>query len=97
MALVRGFLVAFVAAVASGTAIPRNSITGRDVSDCPGYTASNVEVSSSGLTADLSLAGEACNVYGEDLEDLILEVTYETSESMGAINQGRKRRCLLTS
>lgn len=45
---------------------------------CPGYNASNVKTSSSGLTADLSLAGPACNVYGGDMISLTLEVVYET-------------------
>ena len=45
---------------------------------CPGYKASNIKTSSSSLTADLSLAGKACNVYSEDLPSLTLEVVYET-------------------
>lgn len=32
-------------------------------SECPGYVASNVQESSTGVTADLTLAGEPCNVY----------------------------------
>jgi alpha-glucosidase len=47
---------------------------------CPGYTASNVQDSGSRVTADLSLAGTACNVYGDDLTDLKLEVEYQTGE-----------------
>lgn len=47
---------------------------------CPGYKASNVQTSDTSLTADLKLAGEACNAYGDDLTDLILQVTYETGE-----------------
>ncbi|CAG9982075.1 unnamed protein product [Clonostachys byssicola] len=49
---------------------------------CPGYTASNVQTTDYGLTADLSLAGEACNAYGDDLKDLILEVTYEADQRL---------------
>jgi alpha-glucosidase len=45
---------------------------------CPGYSASNVQNDGSRVTADLALAGEACNVYGEDLTDLRLEVEYQT-------------------
>lgn len=30
---------------------------------CPGYKASNVQDTSSGFNADLTLAGQACNVY----------------------------------
>jgi alpha-glucosidase len=48
---------------------------------CPGYSASNVEVTDSSITADLTLAGDACDAYGTDLEELTLEVTYETGES----------------
>nr|BAD08418.1 alpha-glucosidase [Sarocladium implicatum] len=55
-------------------------IAPRDVSSCPGYVASNVETFGRGLRADLSLAGKACNAYGDDLEELILEVTYETKD-----------------
>ncbi|KAJ4151242.1 hypothetical protein LMH87_011955 [Akanthomyces muscarius] len=49
---------------------------------CPGYKASNVQTTDSGLTAELSLAGAACNVYGDDLEHLILQVTYETDNRL---------------
>jgi len=45
---------------------------------CPGYTASNVQQSGSGLTADLTLAGEACNAYGTDLPNLTLTVEYQS-------------------
>ena len=48
---------------------------------CPGYNASNFRSGPDGLTADLSLAGPACNVFGEDLIKLVLKVTYETSQS----------------
>lgn len=48
---------------------------------CPGYAASNVKDEGSRLTADLSLAGDACNAYGEDLTSLKLEVEYQTGRS----------------
>lgn len=48
--------------------------------DCPGYKASNVEQSQTGLTADLILAGEPCDVYGNDLPDLKLLVEHQTGE-----------------
>jgi alpha-glucosidase len=47
---------------------------------CPGYAASNVVKTDSSLTADLTLAGEACNVYSDDLKDLKLVVEYQTSK-----------------
>lgn len=47
-------------------------------SSCPGYTASNVATTGTGLTAQLTLAGQACNSYGIDLENLTLQVEYQT-------------------
>lgn len=44
---------------------------------CPGYTATNVDVTDSGLTADLTLAGTACNAYSEDLQQLKLVVEHQ--------------------
>ena len=54
------------------------SVASQDLSGCPGYTASNVVQTDSGLTASLSLAGDACNVYGYDLGALTLLVEYQT-------------------
>lgn len=63
---------------------PSSSLSVRDgltVDDCPGYEATNVLESASGVTADLTLAGNACNVYGTDLKDLKLLVEYQSSKS----------------
>jgi alpha-glucosidase len=61
--------------------------------DCPGYIASNVQDDGSRVTADLTLAGIACNVYGEDLTDLKLQVEYQTgvflAPSISSITQPR--------
>ncbi|KAI8957210.1 glycoside hydrolase family 31 protein [Daldinia sp. FL1419] len=68
-----------VATAVSAAAITRRDYTSNDpLASCPGYTASNVVSTGSGLTADLKLAGEACNIYGTDLKDLTLEVSYDT-------------------
>jgi alpha-glucosidase len=48
------------------------------LAQCPGYTAYNVQQSPNGMTASLKLAGNPCNVYGDDLTDLTLTVEYET-------------------
>lgn len=48
---------------------------------CPGYKAGNVQSDGSTLTADLTLAGKPCNVFGMDIPQLKLEVTYETGLS----------------
>lgn len=49
-----------------------------NASACPGYTATNIDVTDSGLTADLTLAGAACNAYSEDLQELKLVVEHQT-------------------
>ncbi len=71
------FAAALIASAGSvlGAAVPGDLPTG----NCPGYKASNVKTSSGGVTADLHLAGKACNAYGTDLEDLKLVVKYESS------------------
>ncbi|KAG8756283.1 hypothetical protein FRC12_010619 [Ceratobasidium sp. 428] len=43
---------------------------------CKGYTAKNVKTNSNGLTADLTLAA-TCGIYGSDIQQLKLQVTYE--------------------
>lgn len=47
---------------------------------CPGYSASNVQKNSNSLTANLILAGEACNVFGTDLPNLTLTVEYQSGK-----------------
>ncbi|KAH8690012.1 putative alpha-glucosidase [Talaromyces proteolyticus] len=48
---------------------------------CPGYQASNVRTRNGAVvSADLTLAGPACNVYGTDLDNLKLEIEYETDK-----------------
>ncbi|KAF2830365.1 alpha-glucosidase precursor [Ophiobolus disseminans] len=49
---------------------------------CPGYAASNVVKTDSSLTADLTLAGDACNVYSDDIKDLKLVVEYQTNDRL---------------
>ena len=46
--------------------------------DCPGYSVSNIIEAGGILTADLKLAGDACDIYGTDLVDLKLLVEYQT-------------------
>lgn len=52
--------------------------------DCPGYKASNIEETDFGLTADFTLAGDACDIFGTDIEDLRLIVEYQTGWSRTA-------------
>ncbi len=79
MAVLFSWLILAVTAVSSSALIPRN--LNDPLASCPGYRASNVKTSSNSLTADLSLAGAACNVYGTDLKSLTLSVVYETSKN----------------
>jgi alpha-glucosidase len=53
---------------------------------CPGYSASNVKNDGSTVTADLTLAGTACNAYGKDLTSLKLLVEYQTGMPSLIIN-----------
>lgn len=47
---------------------------------CPGYTASNVQKTKGGITADLTLTGAECNIYGKDIHDLKFEASYQTGK-----------------
>lgn len=82
----RVLLLSALVASSLGAAVPtplypRNaSSPALDASSCPGYAATNIITGDSSLTADLTLDGDACNVYGDDLKNLKLEVEYQTSE-----------------
>lgn len=65
-------LPCFLAAIFAACLVHAQSST------CPGYTASNIVTTNTGLTADLNLAGPACNSYGIDLQNLTLLVEYQT-------------------
>ena len=49
---------------------------------CPGYVASDVTRNPLGLTATLTLAGPACNVYGTDIDTLNLTVEYQSADRL---------------
>ncbi|KAF7314145.1 Glycoside hydrolase family 31 protein [Mycena chlorophos] len=53
-----------------------------DVSSCPGYALSGVSTTKNGFAAKLNLAGAACNAFGLDIQNLTLEVTYETESRL---------------
>lgn len=57
-------------------------VAAQDLASCPGYSASNIQQTGNGLTADLSLAGNACNAYGTDLPNLTLTVEYQSSKQI---------------
>jgi alpha-glucosidase len=70
--------LAFLGYVLPSLAISLESRQSSLLDKCPGYTASNVQNDGSTVTADLTLAGTACNAYGEDLTKLKLLVEYQT-------------------
>ncbi|KAG9580749.1 glycoside hydrolase family 31 protein, partial [Aureobasidium melanogenum] len=49
---------------------------------CPGYKASNVMHNQYGFSATLNLAGQACNVYGTDVDVLNLTVAYQSAHRL---------------
>lgn len=49
---------------------------------CPGYKGSNVVPNDLGFTATLSLAGDPCNVYGNDVATLNLSVQYQSADRL---------------
>lgn len=49
---------------------------------CPGYTASAIQRTPYGMTAQLSLAGAACNIYGTDVDFLNLTVEYQSYDRL---------------
>ena len=65
----------FTAAAASVSAI---QVDPSVLDACPGYSATNVKTQRDGLTADLVLLPNPCNVFGDDIQKLSLSVIYET-------------------
>ncbi|EIW75819.1 glycoside hydrolase family 31 protein [Coniophora puteana RWD-64-598 SS2] len=47
-----------------------------------GYTLQDLKQSDTGLTAQLNLAGEACNAFGNDIRNLTIQVTYKTEQRL---------------
>ncbi|KAJ5630886.1 uncharacterized protein N7484_010986 [Penicillium longicatenatum] len=50
--------------------------------ECPGYKASNVVQNDKGVMADLTLSGSNCQVFGNDILNLVLEVQYQAKERL---------------
>ncbi|KAF9235080.1 glycoside hydrolase family 31 protein [Melanogaster broomeanus] len=53
-----------------------------NVTDCPGYTLGSLTESVYGLTAQLLLAGTACNAFGTDVQNLTIEATYQSQTTL---------------
>lgn len=71
----RGSLFLLLASLV-GAAISASRFGSPD--DCPGYKVVNVREQGNSFEADLTLAGDHCDCYGIDLENLKLFVEYET-------------------
>ncbi|KAK2592104.1 hypothetical protein QQS21_010210 [Conoideocrella luteorostrata] len=90
MALIKALL--FAGCVAAAGMITRGDESDPNLNKCPGYRASNVQTSSTGLVATLTLAGDACNTYGSDLKDLVLKVFYQTENRMRVIIEDKAQQ-----
>ncbi|KAF8436228.1 glycoside hydrolase family 31 protein [Boletus edulis BED1] len=53
-----------------------------NVTNCPGYTLGSLVESSNGLTGQLTLAGPGCNAFGQDIAELTIQVTYQSSSTL---------------
>jgi alpha-glucosidase len=70
--------LAFVASVIISGQATTWSVHDTASSACPGYRASNIQTNEGTvISADLILAGAACNVYGTDLDNLRFVVEYQ--------------------
>ncbi|KAL7272720.1 hypothetical protein RUND412_004462 [Rhizina undulata] len=61
----------------SAEAATLNKRANPNLDACPGYVAHNIKQTASTLTALLKIGGEACNIYGPDISELYLEVSYD--------------------
>lgn len=82
--LLQSIFLLWASFVRWGAAVPL-----RRADDCPGYKASNVVRSDSSVTADLTLAGTACNLYSTDLTDLKFLAEWQT----GMLANQSQRTC----
>ncbi|KAK2459580.1 hypothetical protein APHAL10511_008390 [Amanita phalloides] len=53
-----------------------------NVSRCPGYKLLSITETTTGLIAQLQLAGPACNAFGTDVKVLTVAITYETKSRL---------------
>ncbi|KAJ8583907.1 hypothetical protein M405DRAFT_827759 [Rhizopogon salebrosus TDB-379] len=70
------------AAVGSEFAASSATSYSMNVTNCPGYALGSLQESDIGLTAQLTLAGPACNAYGLDISYLSIEVTYQSQSTL---------------
>lgn len=58
--------------------VPERLLPARDLNLHLGYGLRSLQETRNGLTARLNLAGSPCNAYGLDIQDLTLEVNYDS-------------------
>ncbi|KAI0792610.1 alpha-glucosidase [Abortiporus biennis] len=73
-----GFLTQSLVALIASSVVLATLTEPATLDACPGYNATNIVSHGSTLSADLVLAGKACNIFGTDIPKLKLAVTYET-------------------
>jgi alpha-glucosidase len=71
------------------------AIDAQDV--CPGYKASQLQKTDSGISAVLTLAGNPCNVYGNDVDVLDLKVEYQSKDRLAVNISPRYLVCQIPS
>ncbi|KAI9504988.1 glycoside hydrolase family 31 protein [Coemansia spiralis] len=59
-----------------------SNLAKRDISSCPGYTITSKQSTAGGFTVNLELAGAPCNIYGNDILSLNLQVTFDTQNRL---------------
>ncbi|KAJ7623867.1 glycosyl hydrolases family 31-domain-containing protein [Mycena polygramma] len=76
--LVGAVLLLAGSALADGLSQNTAAVGGNSSVACPGYSLQGLATTKNGLTAKLNLAGAACDLFGADVANLTIEVTYET-------------------
>ena len=71
-----------VPAALAYTATIDNSTAPNPQNVCSGYKARDVTNTTTGMTAELHLAGPACNVFGDDISILELSVEYQDTHRL---------------
>ncbi|EIW74890.1 hypothetical protein CONPUDRAFT_159664 [Coniophora puteana RWD-64-598 SS2] len=72
--------IGFVSLASESATFAANASYLYNATSCPGYTLQELKQTNTGLTAQLDLAGEACNAFESDTQKLTIQVTYETQQ-----------------
>ncbi|WEW58161.1 glycosyl hydrolase [Emydomyces testavorans] len=72
--------------------IHTSAVTAKTRSKCNGYAVKDVQEKPFQLEANLELIGEGCGIYGPDIPELSLSVTYETDSRIHVIIQDAAKK-----